>query len=151
MKNQTSHFREITFNQKGQATVELAIILPIILLLIMIIIYAGIFTFSKSAVLLATHEGGREGLMIWNTDKTQEEKEEHIRKQIADSLSVLPNGEESTIYVNDDQKGGLTINVTYYFKLNLPFLKDITGYDAIPLPTKAIYRYTRNASESEDE
>lgn len=135
---------------KGQATVELAIILPIILLLMMLIIYAGIFTFSKSVVLLSTHEGGREGMLMWNSPAyTHGEKVELIRKQIMGALTTLPNGGESTVSTVDNQQGLLTVQVTYYFKLNLPFLKEITGYNAVPIHSNVIYRYTRNAIEGE--
>ncbi|OEF99138.1 hypothetical protein BHF71_10060 [Vulcanibacillus modesticaldus] len=135
-------------NQNGQATIELAIILPIVLLLVMMIIYSGIFTFSKSVVLLAAHSGGREGMFIWNKPTyTQEEKIEHVRQAINRVLDSLPNSESSDIDITDDGNGILMINVTYYFKLNLPFLEDITVYEAVPLQTEVIYRYNQPPEE----
>jgi Flp pilus assembly protein TadG len=133
---------KIIKNEKGQATIELAIILPIILLFVMLIIYAGIFTFSKSAVLLATHEGGREGLMIKGfTIYTQEQKEEKMKEAINKMVATLPNGANTDIVIHDDNAGIFTIDVTYYFKLNLPFLEQITGYNTIPMHSSVMYRY----------
>lgn len=133
-------------NEKGQAAMELAIILPVILLIVMFIVYAGILTFAKSTVLIATHQGGREGLQHWNVGSlSQQEKEQKMHDATMRILSALPRGSDSDITVYDDRLGKITINVTYYFKLNLPFLKSITGYEAIPISSELSYRYTREA------
>ncbi|WP_127580768.1 TadE/TadG family type IV pilus assembly protein [Paenibacillus koleovorans] len=129
-------------SNKGQATIELAIILPIILLLVMLIIYVGMFVFSKSVTVLSIHQGGREGQFIWHLDLSQDKKEERVRTIIRESLSSLPNGSNSEISVYDDLQGKITITVIYYFKMNLPFLEDITGYDAVPIRNQLVYRYT---------
>jgi len=131
-------------NQKGQAALELAIILPILLLIIMFIIYIGIFAFSKSVVLIAAHEGGREGLQIWNVSSiNQEEKEQRMQSAVLRTLTALPGGDGSEVIVDDDENGKITIQVTYYFSLNLPFLEEITGYDDVPVRSEVSYRYIR--------
>jgi Flp pilus assembly protein TadG len=131
-------------NEKGQAALELAIILPVILLIIMFIIYIGIFAFSKSVVLIAAHEGGREGLQIWNvSDISQNEKEQRMRDGIMRTLAALPGGDNSDTNVTDDLNGKITIQVTYHFSLNLPFLREITGYNDVPVRLEVSYRYIR--------
>jgi len=133
---------KIIKDDKGQAALELAIILPILLLIIMVIIYVGILAFSKSAVLIAAHEGGREGLQVWDVSSMSlQEKEERMQAAIFKSLKALPNGNNSEIIVDDNEAGKLTIQVTYHFSLNLPFLKEITGYQDVPIRSEVFYRY----------
>jgi Flp pilus assembly protein TadG len=129
-------------HEKGQAALELAIILPVLLMIIMFIIYIGIFAFSKSAVLIAAHEGGRQGLQTWNVSSiSQEEKEQKMQAAILSTLAALPRGSESDIAIFDDENGKITIHVTYYFSLNLPFLEEITGYSNVPIHSEVNYRY----------
>jgi len=142
--NSEYHFNNVEKQERGQATVELAIILPILLIIVMMVIYAGIFTFSKSVVLLAAHSGGREGMLIWNKQSyTQEEKEAQIKLAIERVLVSLPEGDNADIYISDDGHGIVNVIVTYYFQLNLPFLEEITGYDAVPIRTEVVYRYNQ--------
>lgn len=139
---------KIIRNERGQAAVELAIILPIVLLIVMFIVYVGILTFSKSVVLIATHEGGREAVRYWNVGSmTIEEKEQKMMDATLRTLAALPRGTESEIRIYDDQVGKLTVKVTYFYKLNLPFLKQITGYDAVPLSSELTFRYTKEVEE----
>lgn len=137
-------------NNEGQAIVELAIILPIILLIIMIIVYLGIFTFSKCVVLLSAHEGGREALLIWNTEMTQQEKEVAIREAVAKGLDSLPNGDDSEIVIIDDNVGTIDIEAKYYFKLNLPFISQILDSDSITVKSNVTYKYATAPGEGNE-
>ncbi|HYE67363.1 MAG TPA: TadE/TadG family type IV pilus assembly protein [Anaerovoracaceae bacterium] len=136
--------RRILQNEKGQATVELALILPLLLLIVMIIIFLGIFLFSKSVVLLSAHEGARSGILIWNSQViTEEEKKESVREAVIGAISSLPDGGNSDVIVTDNGDGVISVDVTYQFRMNLPFLEEITGSDSIPVHSKVSYRYVR--------
>ncbi|OAS16036.1 TadE/TadG family type IV pilus assembly protein [Paenibacillus oryzisoli] len=131
-------------NEKGQSVVEFAIIMPLILLIIMAMIYFGLFIFSKSVVLFSAHQGGREALNF-RTDLhySDQQKEQFIKNASLQVLQMLPSGasppEVQTL--KNENTGLISISVTYYFKLNIPFVSEFTGHNSYPINSEAVYRF----------
>gem|GEM_PF-1716167 len=129
--------------EDGQSVVELAIIMPILIFIMMIMIYLGMFIFAKSVVLFSAHQGGREALNFRTAYMyTDDEKDEFIRTAVLSTLSNAPRGAappEIAIHRNADS-GLIEIVVTYYFKLNLPFIKEVVGDNGIPIESDILYR-----------
>ncbi|MDR6551569.1 TadE/TadG family type IV pilus assembly protein [Paenibacillus qinlingensis] len=136
--------RQKLHDEKGQSVVEFAIIMPLILLIIMAMIYFGLFIFAKSVVLFSAHQGGREALNFrTNIQYSEQQKEQFIKNASLQVLQMLPVGasppEVETI--KNENTGLIQITVTYYFKLSLPFIKEITGTNSQPVKSEVFYRF----------
>ena len=108
-------------NQKGQALVEFAIILPIIMLLIMGIFQFGMMLNAYITIENASREGARAGI-IGSSDA---EIETLI---ISTSPSLEP--ERLTVTITPDETrriagNTLTVKVTYDYKLTVPIISNL--------------------------
>jgi Flp pilus assembly protein TadG len=110
-------------NQKGQALVEFAVILPLLLLLIMGIIEFGMMLNSYLTVRNVSREGARAGIV----GSTNAEIENTI-------ISTSPNLEESKLTINitpaeGSRKSGdtLTVQLTYKYELIVPIISSLLG------------------------
>jgi Flp pilus assembly protein TadG len=111
-------------NQKGQALVEFAVILPLLLLIIMGIIEFGLMLNSYLTVRNVSREGARAGIV----GSTNTEIENTI-------ISTSPNLEEDNLDIDivplnqvDRKSGGtLTVQVTYKYKLIVPIISSLLG------------------------
>jgi Flp pilus assembly protein TadG len=110
-------------NQKGQALVEFAVILPLLLLLIMGIIEFGLMLNSYLTVRNVSREGARAGIV----GSTNAEIENTI-------ISTSPNLEESKLTINitpaeGSRKSGdtLTVQLTYKYELIVPIISSLLG------------------------
>lgn len=108
-------------NNKGQALVEFAIIIPILFLLIMGILQFGMMLNSYLTIENASREGAREGI-AGSSDAD-------IRSRI---LAVTPNLDHNdlTITITPDENSRsagdtLTVTVTYNYKLTVPIISTI--------------------------
>ncbi|MGI5852115.1 MAG: TadE/TadG family type IV pilus assembly protein [Caldicoprobacterales bacterium] len=109
------YFRGIR-NRKGQTTVEFALILPVLLLLIFAIIEFGFILNAYVTVVSAAREGARYGIV----DETLEYDE--IRQRVKDYAGILDPDNFGTIGVERD-KDKLTVTVPY----DVPILDPIMG------------------------
>jgi Flp pilus assembly protein TadG len=108
-------------NQKGQALVEFAIILPIILMLVMGILQFGMMLNSYLAIENAAREGARAGIIGSSDAEIQS-------LLISTAPSLDPNNLTVTITPNyATRKSGdtLTVKVTYNYKLNVPIISSL--------------------------
>lgn len=108
-------------NQEGQALVEFALILPILLLLVMGILQFGMMLNSYLSIENASREGARAGI-IGSSDS------EIKSTVIATSPSLDPNIVIVTITPTEaNRKSGetLTVKVTYNYILNVPIISSI--------------------------
>lgn len=108
-------------NQRGQALVEFAIILPILLMLVMGILQFGMMLNSYLSIENASREGARAGV-IGSSDV---EIENLI---IAASPSLDSNDLTVTVTPNEaSRKSGdtLTVKVTYNYKLIVPIISSL--------------------------
>ncbi|SHI95900.1 Flp pilus assembly protein TadG [Clostridium cavendishii DSM 21758] len=108
-------------NQKGQALVEFAIILPIFLILVMGIIQFGMILNTYLSIENASREGARNGI-IGSTDS----EIQNLIKTISPSLdtqsltvNITPN--EITRKPGDT----LTVKVSYNYKLTVPIISNL--------------------------
>jgi len=108
-------------NQKGQAMVEFAIVLPILLLLVMGIFQFGMMLNSYITISNASREGARAGI-IGSSD-------EEITQLIIATSPVLeaPNLTVNITPNSDARKSGetLTVNVAYNYKLTVPIISSL--------------------------
>jgi len=108
-------------NQKGQALVEFAIILPIIMLLIMGIFQFGMMLNAYITIENASREGARAGI-IGSSDAGIE------TLIISTSPSLEPERLTVTITPNEISRisgGTLTVKVTYNYELTVPIISSL--------------------------
>jgi Flp pilus assembly protein TadG len=108
-------------NQEGQALVEFALILPILLLLVMGILQFGMMLNSYLSIENASREGARAGI-IGRSDT------EIKNTVISTSPSLDPNNVIVTITPTEaNRKSGetLTVKVTYNFILTVPIISSL--------------------------
>lgn len=108
-------------NEKGQALVEFAIVLPVLLMLVMGIVQFGMMQNSYLAIENASREGARAGIV----GSTDAEIESLI---IASSPSLDPA--YLTVYLTPSEanrRSGdtLTVTVTYNYKFTIPIISSI--------------------------
>lgn len=114
---------------RGQALVETAIILPIILFILFIMISLCFFAYDKTVFLLASNKA----LDAWvgimpKTDMTEEEKEDHIKEIAQDFTDMSIFVTDVNIEVlNDSDHDTISIDVEGRFDFALPFVKNLLG------------------------
>lgn len=112
----------LKYNEEGQAVLETAIVLPVILMLLMIGITVCLLIYSQIIVTMSASNGARYGASIWTDDSmTRPEKEEEIKnvalKMVKDSLT----GKERRYDISEND-GMLKVSVEYDFDIFLPFV-----------------------------
>lgn len=110
-------------NQKGQAMVEFALILPILLLLVMGIAEFGMMFNAYLSVQNATREGARIGIV----GATDEEMEERI---LSTSPSLREERMAITIEPNSNTRTSgetLRVLVDYDYQMTVPFIGILFG------------------------
>ena len=105
-------------NEKGQAMVEFAIILPILLLLVMGITEFGMMMNSYLSVQNATREGARAGIVGWSN--------EEVSDRIVNTTPSL-RAENMTINItpgDGSRNSGetLRVNIEYDYYLTVPII-----------------------------
>ena len=108
-------------NQKGQALVEFAIILPILMLLVMGIFQFGMMLNSYLTIENASREGARAGIIGSSDAEIQ-------NLIISTSPSLEPENLTVTITPSEtNRKSGdtLTVKVTYNYKLTVPIISSL--------------------------
>ena len=107
--------------KKGQALVEFAIILPILLMLVMGILQFAMILNAYLTILNASREGARTGIM-GSSDTT-------IQNTVVSTSPILnPQNLTVTILPNEtNRKSGttLTVNVRYNYKLTIPIISSL--------------------------
>lgn len=112
-------------NQKGQALVEMALILPLLLLLLF-----GIFEFSRiySAQLIVTHSA-REGARAAAVGTLDAEVEDLMKLRVS-ALSLNPdllNINIAPAHNNRSRGESVSINIEYPVKIFAPIISRIVG------------------------
>ncbi len=108
-------------NQKGQALVEFAIILPIILMLVMGILQFGMMLNAYLTIENASREGARAGA-IGSTDAQIQQL------IISTSPSLEPHDVTVSITPSEtDRSSGdtLTVNIAYNYRLIVPIISNL--------------------------
>lgn len=114
-------------NNKGQALVEFAIVLPIILLLIMGIVQFGMMLNTYLEVQNASREGARAGI-VGSTDSD-------IQTLITSTSPTLdPHDLTITVTPNQSSRisgGTLTVMVSYNYELTVPIISNILNNEIV--------------------
>jgi len=124
--------RRLVRDERGAALVEMAMVLPVLMLLIMGIIVYGQWLACANALQQSVNEGARASL----SGLSQEERALTARQTVTDSLSRYDSIDQRKVVVGI-QDDGATINVTVNYDLSdqpvmkLPF---------VPIPDKVISR-----------
>ena len=124
--------RRLLYDERGAALVEMAMVLPVLMLLIMGIIVYGQWLACANALQQSANEGARASL----SGLSQEERALTARQTVTDSLSHYDSIDQRKVVVGV-QDDGTTVNVTVNYDMSdqpvmkLPF---------VPLPDKIVSR-----------
>ena len=108
-------------DEKGQALVEFAIILPVLLLILLGIIEFGLMLNSYLTIQNASREGARLGIVGGTTDEIKSNVVSVSPNLNADDLSVTVSPDDA------DRNSGdtLTVTVNYYYHTTVPIISNI--------------------------
>lgn len=107
--------------ESGQAVLETAVTLPVVLMLIMIGITVSLLIYSQIVVTLSAANGARYGATIWrDKEMTQSEKEEKIKNASLKMVEESLTGDKRRYSVTESN-GMLTVTVEYDYEILLPF------------------------------
>lgn len=124
--------RRLLRDERGAALVEMAMVLPVLMLLIMGIIVYGQWLACANALQQSANEGARASL----SGLSQEERALTARQTVADSLSHYDSIDQRKVAIGI-QDDGTTLNVTVNYDMSdqsvmkLPF---------VPIPDKVLSR-----------
>jgi len=138
-----SNFQQILKDNRGQAVLEMAIILPILLFILFAIVNVGLYMHAHLQVAFATHQGIRAGALTNENDK--------IRGAINNSLQNLQDYDTRTnVIIEPANEAGrhrgddLKVTVVYSypmpinFKLPFTVTSDFFNRDHINVKSVAI-------------
>ena len=132
-------FKHLFKNQKGQSMVELALILPVIMLIICAVLEGGWMFSNQLMIANASREGARMGVIYSkNADHLQ-----LIRDEV---LSIIPSFAQDNVsvfvsYSNpiSPRSGDVSVNVTYNVNPLTPIMGAIIG-DNFKLSSKCVMK-----------
>ena len=129
-------------NESGQAMLETAIVLPLVLMIILFMVSTGMFIYSKIIVVQAASFAARSGSDILTRNELSEdemiEKIKDNAKSIVDN-ALSPDNETIEVEIEDQI---LTVEVIYDFPLVLPFVSDLfKDEDFLKIRHKSQYIY----------
>jgi Flp pilus assembly protein TadG len=124
--------RRLLRDQRGAALIEMAMVLPVLMLLIMGIIVFGEWLACANALQQSANEGARASL----SGLTQEERALTARQTVTDSLSHYDSIDQRKVVIGV-QDDGATVNVTVNYDMtDQPVMK----LPFVPLPDKIVSR-----------
>jgi Flp pilus assembly protein TadG len=119
-------------DERGAALIEMAMVLPVLMLLIMGIIVFGEWLACANALQQSANEGARASL----SGLTQEERALTARQTVTDSLSHYDSIDQRKVVIGV-QDDGATVNVTVNYDMtDQPVMK----LPFVPLPDKIVSR-----------
>lgn len=121
-----SHRRE-----RGQATVEMALVMPILLLILLGIVQLGLIFHAQLTLDTAAREGARRGA-VGAGDAA-------IRDRVARVSGFDPAALQITVTPAEPRQSGdeLTINVSYPVRIIVPMMESLLGGSGGTLPISA--------------
>lgn len=122
--------------QRGQALVEFAMVLPILLLLLILIFDIGFLTFQKNVLQASARDAARE-LAVGSPPSTAEREATRVLR----TARIDPSGVNWSV---TDQGGYITVQLTYSRPAMAPLLPLLVGGQAsgrsLPLRAEATFR-----------
>jgi Flp pilus assembly protein TadG len=138
--------------EKGQALLETALILPILLLLLIGIITFGMLLYSKIVVTLAASQSARLGATLYSKEDVDEGTARQKISDMANSyLSGLTGGSNINIEADGAPPGGsgeevstedrqISVTVSHQFSMPLPFVSEFLNGGTMPIKYTAVYK-----------
>jgi Flp pilus assembly protein TadG len=130
----------------GQALVEFAVLLPVLLTLLLGIIEFGFLLYNQQVITNASREGARYGIVSRSPRRTVSEIETVVEYYCSDHLITFGTGEPTTTVQPDPTTGsvfGDDLNVEVIFPyqfLVLPeFVRDLVGIQNLRATTTMKY------------
>ncbi len=126
---------------KGQAVVEMALVLPLLLLLIMGVMTFGMMIYAKMLVVLSSSQGANEGSYVYSDPTLSlEQKEEKILTAAYFYLNKGLGGTDRKVVINVINGDRISVKVTYNYNLIFPLLGEIfKDKTKIPLEYESVY------------
>ena len=118
-------------DQKGQSIVELAVVLPLTLLVIMGALTIGLLIISKMVVISSANQGARYGAMVLTNEEdygelSLTEKYTLIEERVLSTAAAGISEEDLDIDISEEGLD-LTVKVVYNYKYFFLFSDDIFG------------------------
>lgn len=137
-------FKNIIKQNRGQALLETAMILPIIFIIIYGMIGISSYIYDKSVYVLASSKALDMGIgMLGRDDLTEDEKTSIIEETAMNSINIALFTSDSTVDVtHDTSEGKLAVEVKSKFTFILPFIEEIFE-DDLELKSESTYIYRR--------
>jgi Flp pilus assembly protein TadG len=127
MSSRTSAARSRTGHRRpadrGQATVELALLLPVLVLLVLLVIQLGLFTRDQILVTHAAREGARASAVDDSADA--------VEKAVRSAGPLDPRRLHVRISGRHGRGSRVTVTVTYDAETRVPLLRAIVGHVAL--------------------
>lgn len=131
-----------TLNDRGVAAAELALILPVLLLILFGIIEFGMIMYSREVVTNAVREGARAGI-VQGPPKRTEADIIAIATTYLTGTGVRPA--DVTFTVTGEMltsPANLTVTATYSYRFLIPYVPTIMGIPStLPLTARTVMRH----------
>lgn len=120
---------------RGQALVEFALILPVLLILTLMIIQYGLIFYTSNSITNLSREGARFAATAPQSDADIEQHIEDVMppnisySDIKNNITILPKESSSSRQVSDTASGGLiSVSITYPMKNKLFLPSTVFGF-----------------------
>jgi len=124
-------------NQKGGASVEFAVVLPLLMLLICGTIEFGVLFYNKQVVTNASREAVRAGIAGANNATMQQIASDYCGSRLIGLKNAIPAGAVSVVVTPPDTQNDLTVSVS----LDYEFLFGaLIGIDQTQVSGKTVMR-----------
>ena len=113
-------FQQISKNQQGQASVEMAIVLPLLLFILFAIINIGLYMHANLEVAFATQQGVRIGSLTNNNSQIKgaiNNSMQNLRDNVLRTNVLIEPANENDRHRGDDLK----VTVTYSYPMPINF------------------------------
>ena len=124
-------------NQKGGASVEFAVVLPLLMLLICGTIEFGVLLYNKQVITNASREAVRAGIAGADNTAMQQIASIYCGSRLIGLKNTIPTGSVSVVVTPPDAQNDLTVSV----RLNYEFLFGaIVGIDQSQVSGQTVMR-----------
>ena len=124
----------MNINNKGQSLVELAITLPLLLMLIFVMMAIGFYIYDMSVYTFASNKALDEGIGIIISGSLTEKDKENIKNDAINYASTGVFVSKPTVYVTNEvntvtKESKLTVSIESKYNFNISFVNNILGTD----------------------
>jgi Flp pilus assembly protein TadG len=124
-------------NQKGTAGIELAIVLPLLLLMIFGVIEFGILFYNKQVITNASREGVRAGITYTDIAAVRQIVRDYCRNELIGLSDPVTITDSNITITPPDGQNDLTVTVSFDYPL---FFAPLIGIDQATLIASTVMR-----------